>query len=133
MPVLIRDYETKSALDLTKVGAWKYSTHASTDVWCCNYAVDGDEIKLWLPGDPVPAEFIEAAQNPEWIAAAFNDQFERLIESTLWPRAMAGRRFRSSGSAAYRLPRWRWRFRLSSTRWPRRCISISRRMRPGTG
>ena len=91
MPVLIRDYEIKSALDLTKVGAWKYSTDASTDVWCCNYAVHGDEIKLWLPGDPVPAEFIEAAQNPEWIAAAFNNQFERLIEKHImatrygWP------------------------------------------------
>jgi hypothetical protein len=80
MHVLIRDYESRSALDLTKVGAWKYSTHPTTDIWCCNYAVDDGEIKLWIPGDPVPAEFIEAAQNPDWLAVAFNDQFERLIE-----------------------------------------------------
>jgi DNA polymerase len=91
MPVLLRDYETKSRLDLKKVGAWRYSTHESTDVWCCNFAVDDGSIKLWVRGDPVPPEFVEAAQNPDWIAAAFNDAFERLIEKHImvprygWP------------------------------------------------
>jgi DNA polymerase len=79
MPLLIRDYETRSRLSL-KVGAWRYSQHATTNVWCCSYCVDDGEVKLWLPTDPVPTEFIEAANNPDWLVSAFNDQFERLIE-----------------------------------------------------
>jgi DNA polymerase len=80
MPVLFRDYETRSTLDLRKVGAWRYSRHSQTDVWCCAHCVDDGEIKLWTPGDPVPAEFTEAATDPDWIVVAFNDGFERLIE-----------------------------------------------------
>jgi DNA polymerase bacteriophage-type len=80
MPILFRDYETRSTLNLRDVGAWKYSTHATTDAWCCAYAVDEGPIQLWVPGDPVPVEFIEAATNADWIVSAFNDAFERLIE-----------------------------------------------------
>jgi DNA polymerase bacteriophage-type len=91
MPILFRDYETRSTLDLRDVGAWRYSCHPTTDVWCCTYAVDDGEIKLWIPGDPIPAEFIEAANNPEWRVSAFNDSFERRIEQHImaprygWP------------------------------------------------
>jgi len=87
MSIFIRDYETRSTLDLPDVGAWRYSRHPSTDIWCCAYCVDDGEIKLWLPGDPIPAEFIEAANNPDWVVCAFNDQFERLLEQhILGPR-----------------------------------------------
>jgi DNA polymerase len=49
--------------------------------------VDDSEIKLWKPVDPVPPEFIEAASDPEWIVAAFNSGFERLIaQHILAPR-----------------------------------------------
>ena len=80
MPVLLRDYETRSSLLLKSVGAWRYSTHASTDVWCCAYAVDDGPIEMWVPGEPVPLAFIEAARNPDWLVSAFNNSFERLIE-----------------------------------------------------
>ncbi len=80
MPILFRDYETRSTLDLTKVGAWKYAAHPMTDVWCCAYAVDHGPVKLWIPGDPVPPEFIEAASNPDYLVVAHNDAFERAIE-----------------------------------------------------
>ena len=33
--VLFRDFETRSTLDLSEVGAWKYANHPTTDVWCC--------------------------------------------------------------------------------------------------
>jgi DNA polymerase len=91
MPILIRDYETRSALDITEVGAWRYTTDPSTDVWCCAYCVDDGPIKLWKPGDPDPDEFIEAARNSEWTAEAFQDGFERLVEAHImgprygWP------------------------------------------------
>jgi DNA polymerase len=80
MAILLRDYETRSQLLLKAVGSWKYSTHASTDTWCCGYAVDDGPIELWIPGDPVPPAFIEAANNPDWLVAAFGDGFERAIE-----------------------------------------------------
>ena len=88
---LHRDYETRSTLDLRKVGAWKYATHPTTDVWCCAYAVNDGPVSIWVPGDPVPPEFIEAASNAEWVVSAFNDNFERLIEQHImaprygWP------------------------------------------------
>jgi DNA polymerase bacteriophage-type len=85
--ILWRDIETKSTLDLRDVGAWKYATCTSTDVWCCAYAVDDGPIQLWVPGNPVPPEWTEAAHNPDWFVCAFNDQFERLIEQhMLGPR-----------------------------------------------
>jgi DNA polymerase len=81
MPTLHRDFETRSVVDLRDVGAWRYTLDSTTDVWCCAYAADNQEIKLWIPGDPIPIEFVEAAQNQDWLVTAFNDQFERLIES----------------------------------------------------
>jgi DNA polymerase len=84
--VLHRDCETGSTLNLPEVGAWKYATHPTTDVWCYAYAVNDGPIKLWVPGDPVPPEFTEAAENPNWLVSAFNDQFERLIEQHIMAR-----------------------------------------------
>jgi DNA polymerase len=80
MPTLFRDYETRSTLNLKLCGAHKYASHPTTDVWCCAYAIDEGPVQLWLPRHPVPAEFIEAANNPDWIVSAFNDSFERAIE-----------------------------------------------------
>lgn len=56
-----RDYETRSWVDLKKFGSWRYMRHPTTDIWCASYAVDNEPVKLWLPGDPVPAEYEEAA------------------------------------------------------------------------
>src|SRR6516165_6260906 len=91
MPVLFRDYETRSTLDLTKVGAWKYAGDVSTDVWCVAYAVDDGPVKTWLPGQPIPEEFQIAATDPDWVVVAHNDSFERAIEERIlgprygWP------------------------------------------------
>ena len=111
MPVLFRDYETHSLADLRNVGAWRYSTHSSTDVWCCAYAMDDGEIKLWKPDKPIPEEFIEAAKNPDWIVSAFNDAFERRIEQHImaprygWPRVpLARHRCSQAAALALALP-----------------------------
>jgi DNA polymerase bacteriophage-type len=87
MPILYRDYETRSVAPIKIVGAWRYATDSSTDVLCCAYAVDDGPVKLWVPSDPIPQEFIDAAQNPSFLVSAFNDNFERLIEAhVLGPR-----------------------------------------------
>jgi DNA polymerase bacteriophage-type len=85
--VLHRDYETRSTIDLTEAGAWKYAAHPSTEVMCCAYAVDDEPPQIWTPKDPIPAAFIEAARNPSWLIVAHGAQFERAIEElVLHPR-----------------------------------------------
>ena len=75
---------------------------------CCAYCVDDGPIKLWVPGDPIPPEFIEAAQNPNWLVHAFNDGFERRIEQHImgprygWP-IIPVERHRCSQAAALAL------------------------------
>ena len=54
---------------------------------CCAYAVDDEPVQLWTPGDPVPAVFVEAATNPNWIVCAHGAHFEDAIERhVLHPR-----------------------------------------------
>jgi DNA polymerase len=91
VPILHRDFETRSALDLEEVGAWRYAADPTTDVWCVAYAVDNEPVKLWLPGQPIPKEFQIAARDPDWLVAAHNDSFETAIEQRIlaprygWP------------------------------------------------
>lgn len=44
------DFETKSFADLTKVGAWAYSQHPTTQIICAAYGIDDKEIQTWWPG-----------------------------------------------------------------------------------
>jgi DNA polymerase len=91
MHVLHRDYETRSRKVLKIVGAHAYAADPSTEVLCCAYAVNDHAVQLWRPGDPVPSEFLAAAQNPNWIIVAHNDAFEAAIEQHImapryeWP------------------------------------------------
>ena len=41
MLTLFRDIETRSTLDLTEVGVWRYAAESTTGVWCVGYAIDG--------------------------------------------------------------------------------------------
>jgi DNA polymerase len=89
--VLFRDIETRSACDLKACGAHRYAADPSTEVMCVAYAVDNEPIQLWVPGDPIPSEFIETATNPTWTVVAHNDAFESAIEEHIlaprfgWP------------------------------------------------
>ena len=89
--VLLRDYETRSTLKLRAVGTHRYAASPNTKVLCCAYAVDNQPVKLWRPGDDVPAEFIEAANNPNWTIIAHGDHFESAIERQTWRRARLSR------------------------------------------
>jgi DNA polymerase len=44
------DFETRSELDLRKVGLWNYVRHPSTDVWCMAGAFGEYEPEMWTPG-----------------------------------------------------------------------------------
>ena len=103
--VLNRDYETRGVLVLGKVGVHRYPADPRTEVLCCAFAVDNEPVQIWLPGDPVPPEFIEAANNPNWTVVAHNDAFEMTIEQHIlgprfgWPLIPIERH----------AARWRWR------------------------
>ena len=85
--VLHRDFETRALVSLKAVGAHRYAAAPGTEIICAAFALDGQPPKLWLPGDPVPAEFVEAACNPDWTVAAHGDHFEAAIEQhILGPR-----------------------------------------------
>jgi DNA polymerase bacteriophage-type len=79
--VLIRDFETRSCVDLKYAGASRYAADPTTEVLCVAYAVDDAPVQIWTPGQPVPQEFIDAARDPDWLVVAHNDQFERAIEN----------------------------------------------------
>ena len=79
MKTLFRDVETRSQIDIGDVGAHIYAKHPTTEMLCVGYAVDDGPGKLWWPGDPVPPEFIQAAEEG-WTVVAHVAEFERAIE-----------------------------------------------------
>jgi DNA polymerase bacteriophage-type len=91
MRVLYFDTETFSAIDLTKVWAYIYARHETTDVRLVTYClvIDGarGDVKAWQQGDPVPPEFTETANDPSALVKTYNDAFDRQIqEQILTPR-----------------------------------------------
>lgn len=70
------DVESRAVVDLKKTGLFPYWEHEHTDLWCVCYSVDDDEVKTWLPGQPVPPE-IAAAVAEGWLVFGHNVGFER--------------------------------------------------------
>ena len=109
--VVFCDFETRSAVDLRKTGVYVYASDASTDVWCLAYSWDGEDIRVWKPGDPIDTEL------EDWIVeggkmSAFNANFERVIWNKImaprynWPRTKAGQWYCTMAQAsAAGLPR----------------------------
>src|SRR5262245_34518157 len=89
--VLHRDFESRSQISLKTAGLYKYAAHPTTEVLACAFAVDNDSIQLWLPGDPIPSEFVVAANSSNWLVAAHGAHFETAIEKQIlaprygWP------------------------------------------------
>jgi DNA polymerase len=91
---VVYDAETRSSLNLKQVGSHIY-TCGPTDVWCVSFCIVTDNergpITTWLPSDPVPAEILAAAADPDMLIVAFNDAFERQVEERIlhpkygWP------------------------------------------------
>lgn len=79
------DFETKSALDLTEVGVYRYAE--SAEIMCAAYSIyeegkfDREDVKCWRAwkGEPLPADLRDAMLNSAVKKCAWNAQFERLI------------------------------------------------------
>lgn len=75
------DYESFSAVDLTKVGTSRYSRDESTEVLMAAYAFDRGPVKQWVPaeGEEMPDDLFEAMTDPRVIKWAWNAPFEMNI------------------------------------------------------
>lgn len=74
------DFETRSLLDVTAVGVFRYVEHPSTSIWCLAWAFDDDEVHVWRPGDPAPRPVLDHIKGGGLICA-WNAQFEKAV----WP------------------------------------------------
>ena len=85
--VLHFDIETRSPALLKNIGAHRYAADLRTEILCAAYAANQEPIKLWLPGDPVPPEFVKVAHDPHWMMCAHNAVFEMaVVQRILEPR-----------------------------------------------
>ena len=75
------DFETRSELDIKKVGAYKYAKHPSTEILCMAYALNDEPVQIVKPDD----SFVELGHlfrdvfDGRTIMTAFNAYFERCI------------------------------------------------------
>lgn len=104
MKICHLDFETRSQLDIKKVGARIYAEHESTDILCVAYCVDDGPVRLITRGelngspllllrlskDTPPSavnELRQLAEDPDVIFAAHNAAFEQAI----WENIMVKR------------------------------------------
>lgn len=81
--VYIGDFETASACDLKKCGAWRYSEDPTTDVLTFSFGRDRDHIETWTPwmnaAHPMTIKLKSLADDPEVQFVAHNAGFEKAI------------------------------------------------------
>jgi DNA polymerase len=77
--VLSLDFETRSAINLTKVGAERYARDPTTGVWCAAWAIDDDPVGIWYPGlNAVPHKLLDHIESGGTVSA-WNAPFELAI------------------------------------------------------
>lgn len=79
MTALHIDIETFSEVDLSSAGVYRYAEHASTELTCLGWAIDGGIVHQWQPGQPLNPVLLEAWGNPLVSLRAHNAQFERVV------------------------------------------------------
>lgn len=80
------DFETRSTLDLNKVGVYRYVEESWTDIWCMAWAIGDGPVSVWTPTEPLPTELLEHVASGASLRA-WNAAFERII----WNRILVER------------------------------------------
>lgn len=75
---VLGDFETASATDLKKAGAWRYAECPTTEVLVFGYTIMGEAKKFWHPGDD-PSELKLLASDESITFIAHNAGFEKAI------------------------------------------------------
>ena len=74
------DFETFSLVDLTVCGLDNYAKHPSTGVSMLAWALDDEEVQIWLPHlGPMPERLLQLLHDPAILVIAWNSSFERNI------------------------------------------------------
>jgi len=77
------DFESASACDLKKSGAWVYAEHPTTEILCLGYSIDGSEPRILTPFNSFKEythlEFRKAVDDPDAMFVAHNAFFEKCI------------------------------------------------------
>jgi DNA polymerase len=73
------DFETFSEQDISSGGAWKYSTHPSTEILCMAFAIDDEPVELWTPDNGYDLGKLFALISEGALIEAHNAFFERCI------------------------------------------------------
>lgn len=104
---LLIDFETRSELDLKKVGIWRYVNHPSTKILCFAVKFDGRR-KIFFDPDEIPDWLFDALDDPDVEIHAHNAAVERLVMQHIcrkrhgWPKVKASR-FRCSAARVARM------------------------------
>lgn len=77
MTTLFLDFETRSRLDVRKVGAYRYAADPSTDVLCAGWALDDEPVRIWKRGEVNP--WMEYLYDESVTLVVHNAEFERQI------------------------------------------------------
>lgn len=87
---VVIDYETRSDIDLKKVGAIKYAKHPATEIICIGYKIGDAPAKLWAPlrNDSFPSDLYEALISTRYKLVAHNALFEQCITRWVLPRQL---------------------------------------------
>ena len=75
---LVGDFETASACDLKKSGAWRYAEDPTTEILCFCYRLQTGYRGRWCPGDEQKM-LAGLAADPDVIFWAHNASFEKAI------------------------------------------------------
>lgn len=123
--VVFLDFETRSMVDITSTGAWKYAESETTDILCMVWAVEDQKPKLFIPpqfndsfeletvsGREMIDEFQKLIANEEILFVAHNAFFEKaiwhnILHSRYGMPAIPDDRWRCSAAvaASFALPR----------------------------
>ncbi len=119
---IINDFETRSRVELKKVGAYKYSVHPSTQPTCLSFKLSNEDKVYFLPFEQINSQWCRlpwevrkawtTAIHTEVLFTAHNDFFEKCIYNNIlvkrygWPKVPARRRrCTAAKAAACALPR----------------------------
>ena len=81
-PVLHIDFETRSAVDLKRAGAYRYAEDSTTEIICLSYRIGGGPVQRWRPGQEIPVDLLETIYTG---SMAHNAGFERQIWNNKMP------------------------------------------------
>ena len=99
MKKLMMDLETKSDVDITKAGVYRYADSPYFDILLFAYSVDDNPVQVvdLASGEQLPEEILNALTDDRIQKHAFNASFERVCLS-VWLRRNYPERFVSYGS-----------------------------------